>query len=92
MEEILMKIFVSVKYLLSLDRNRIAVGYPKYYGLQSDCTGISEILWIAIGSQWDIRVIVRSPSDIENTIDSNQIAIGYLCYSDVYQLDSNRIS
>ena len=57
MEEILMKIFVSVKYLLSLDRNRIAVGYPKYYGLQSDCTGISEILWIAIGSQNGIFVL-----------------------------------
>ena len=36
MEEILMKIFISVKYLLSLDRNRITMGYPKYYGSQWD--------------------------------------------------------
>ena len=31
--------------------------------------------WIAIGSQWDIL----------NTVDRNQITMGYSCYSDVYQ-------
>ena len=45
MEEILMKIFVSVKYFIVFgsqsDRNRIAMGYPKYYGSQSDRNGIS---------------------------------------------------
>ena len=50
-----MKIFVSVKYFIdfgsqsdrngdilnTMYRNRIAMGYPKYYGSQSDHNGIS---------------------------------------------------
>ena len=55
MEEILMKIFISVEYFIvfritigsqwdilnTMDHNQITMGYPNYYGSQSDRHRIS---------------------------------------------------